>query len=141
MLEGTAAGLNRKMIQNKKESYRKAFLKFNIQKISKFDSRDVDRLMNGDTGIIRNQRKIEAVINNAVKILEIKKEFGSFDKYMWSFVKGKKLPFHSKESLRVAENMSETLKKRGFKFTGPAACHTFMHVVGMVKIHKHLRLD
>jgi len=133
-LEATAAGLNRRMVQNKRPEYRKAFSNFNITKVAKFSASKVNQLLKPSSKIIKNRAKIEAVVNNAKMILKIKKEFGSFDKYIWGFVKGKKLTYAKKKNRTVSESLSKDLKAWGFKFTGPSACYVFIHSVGMVDI-------
>lgn len=130
-LETAAAGLNRKMIEKKKENYRKAFDNFEPEKVAKYDYRDFDRLMN-DTGIIRNRAKISAFMKNSQTILKIQQEYGSFDKYIWSFVKGKPVNFNEKNK-KIPEKMSRELKKKGFKFTGPTTTATFMFHTGMLR--------
>ena len=135
-LETTAAGLNRKMVQDKRKEYRKAFKNFNIKKVANFSSKDINKLLKPESKIIRNKAKINSVVNNAQKILEVKKEFGSFDKYIWSFVKGKKLTYAKKQNRDVANEMSKSLKEKGFKFTGPSSCYIFLHSTGMVHIPK-----
>ena len=127
-------------ILNKRKNFQKAFHNFNAKKISKYSEKDKSRLLN-DKGIIRNRLKINASITNAQKFLEIQKEFGSFDKYIWQFTNHKTinnkfknlsdLPVKTKES----EKMSEDLKKRGFKFCGPTICYAFMQAAGMVNDH------
>ena len=140
ILEGAQAGLTWQIILNKRENYRKAFHNFNPSKIAKFDKQDIQRLLN-NSGIIRNRLKIESTIINAKKFLELKQDFGTFDKYIWQFVnynpiKNKfkslrELPAYTKES----DAMSGELKKRGFKFVGSTICYAFMQAVGMVNDH------
>lgn len=140
ILEGAQAGLTWQTILKKRENYRKAFHNFDSNKIAKYNKHDVERLL-GNSGIVRNRLKIEATIANAKKFLEIQKEFGSFDKYIWQFVKYKsinnnfkslkKIPAKTKES----DAMSKELKKRGFKFVGSTICYAFMQAVGMVNDH------
>ena len=140
VLDAFQAGLSWEIILNKRENFRKALNNFNPVKIAKYTDKDFKRLLN-DKGIIRNKLKIQSTITNAQKFLEIQKEFGSFDKYIWqftnhktiinSFGKVKNLPAKTKE----AENMSEDLKKRGFKFVGPTICYAFMQGAGMVNDH------
>lgn len=139
-LDSFQAGLSWEIILKKRENFRKSFDKFNPVKISNYINNDLKRLMN-DKGIIRNKLKIEAVIENANKFLEIQKEFGSFDKYIWQFtnyktIKNKfktlkELPAKTKE----AELMSKDMKKYGFKFIGPVTCYAFMQGIGMVNDH------
>lgn len=140
ILEGAQAGLSWQTILNRRGNYRKAFDNFNAKKIARYTSMDVRRLLS-DAGIIRNRLKIEATIENAKRLLEVKKQFGSFDKYVWQFVGGKpirnrfkklsELPAQTKES----QAMSRDLKKRGFRFVGPTICYAFMQAVGMVNDH------
>lgn len=131
VLEGMAAGLNRKMVQNKKKEYRRAFDKFDIKKISQYSDQDIERLMT-DKGIIRNFRKISSVVTNAQAVIKIQEEYGSFDKYIWQFVKGKPLELKEKDKM-LPERISKALKKKGFKFIGPASLHVFLYVTGMQK--------
>jgi len=139
-LDGMQSGLSWRIVLNKRPFFQKAFEKFDAKKISKYADEDVDRLME-DKGIIRNRRKIESVIHNAEKFLETKKEFGTFDSYIWSFTNYEtitnrfknwdEIPATSEES----ELMSRDLKARGFKFVGPTVCYAFMQTVGMVNDH------
>lgn len=140
VLEGAQAGLSWKTILNKRENYRKAFAGFDPRKVAAFDHGDVNRLL-ADAGIVRNRRKIEAAITNAKAFLETQKEFGSFDEYMWSFVGGKPIRNKWKTSRQIpvstpeAEEMSDDLKKRGFRFVGPTIIYSHMQAVGMVNDH------
>jgi DNA-3-methyladenine glycosylase I len=136
ILEGAQAGLSWKTILERRKGYRKAFHNFDARKIARLAKKDAARLLK-DKGIIRNRLKVE----NARRFLEVKKEFGSFDKYIWQFVGGKpiknkfkklsELPAQTKES----QAMSRDLKKRGFRFVGPTICYAFMQAVGMVNDH------
>jgi DNA-3-methyladenine glycosylase I len=140
ILDTFQAGLSWQTILNKRKNFQKAFHNFNAKKISKYSEKDKSRLLN-DSGIIRNKLKINASIINAQKFLEVQKEFGSFDKYIWQFTNYKtihnkfrilsNLPSKTEES----EKMSEDLKKRGFKFCGPTVCYAFMQAAGMVNDH------
>jgi len=120
-LEGAQAGLSWQTILNKRPAYRKAFANFDPKKVAKFTKRDVSRLLK-DESIVRNRLKIEATINNAQRFLEIQREFGSFDKYIWGFVEGKptknklKQLSHIPATTKVSDELSYDLKKRGFKF-------------------------
>lgn len=140
ILESFQAGLSWLTVLKKRENFRKAFAGFNPKKVAKFDARKKAALMQ-DAGIIRNRLKIEAAVNNAQRFLEIQKEFGSFDKYVWGFVKGKpiKNTFRSLKELpatsTVSDAMSEDMGKRGFKFRGSTICYAFMQAVGMVDDH------
>jgi DNA-3-methyladenine glycosylase I len=140
ILEGAQAGLSWITILRKRENYRKAFDNFDPKKISKYDSKKVEKLLRNE-GIIRNKLKIAATIQNAKCFLEVQKEFGSFDKYIWQFTGGKtiknrfrtlaEIPTQTSES----DMMSKDLKKRGFKFIGSTICCAFMHAVGMLNGH------
>lgn len=140
VLESAQAGLNWRMVLHKRKNYEKAFANFNVKKVAKFGARDHKRLMN-DAGIIRNRQKIDAAINNANRFLEVQKEFGSFSKYMWSFVKGKPMRHTIRKlgdyptTTKEAELWAADMKKRGFKFLGPTVCYAHMQAVGMVNDH------
>jgi DNA-3-methyladenine glycosylase I len=141
MLEAAQAGLSWATILKRREGYRKAFAQFNPKKVALFTEQDAARLRE-DVGIIRNRLKISAAINNAKLFLDIQKEFGTFDAYIWSFVKGKPIknawksisdiPAVSKES----EELSKDLKKRGFRFVGPTIIYAHMQATGMVNDHE-----
>jgi DNA-3-methyladenine glycosylase I len=140
ILEGAQAGLSWITILRKRENYRKAFDNFDAEKIARYNARDVRRLLKNE-GIVRNRLKIEAVIRNAKTFLNVQKEFGSFDAYIWEFVGGKpkvnrwrtlkQIPSTTPES----DAMSKDLKKRGFTFAGSTICYAFMQAVGMVNDH------
>ncbi|MCG8381032.1 MAG: DNA-3-methyladenine glycosylase I [Gammaproteobacteria bacterium] len=140
ILESAQSGLSWATILQKREGYLKAFDNFEAKKIAKYSPIRIESLLN-DTGIVRNKLKINATIENAKQFLEIQKEYGSFSKYIWSFVGGK--PIHNKwEVMREvpstspeSEKMSKDLKKKGFKFVGPTTCYAFMQAVGMVNDH------
>lgn len=140
ILEGAQAGLAWQTILNRRENYRKAFDNFDPKKIARYTQKDASALLK-DAGIIRNRLKIEATIANAKKFLEIQKEFGSFDKYIWQFVNYKaiKNKFKSLKGIpattKESDLMSKELKKLGFKFVGPTICYAFMQAVGMVNDH------
>jgi len=140
ILEGAQAGLSWSTILRKRENFRNAFDNFDYNKIAKYNEQNVEKLMNNE-GIIRNKRKIEAVIENAKALLKVQKEFGSFDKYIWKFVNYKTIDNKFKELSELpsktehSEQMSKDLKKRGFKFIGPTICYAFMQAVGMVNDH------
>jgi DNA-3-methyladenine glycosylase I len=140
ILEGAQAGLTWQTVLNKRENYRRAFHGFNPTKIAHYGRNDVKRLLS-DAGIIRNRLKIEATIINAKKFLEIQKEFGSFDAYIWQFVGHKPIKHRFKSlseippTTKESDAMSKDLSKRGFKFVGPTICYAFMEAVGMVNDH------
>ena len=139
VLEGAQAGLSWSTILHKRENYRKAFARFDPKKVAKFTRKDVARLTK-DAGIVRNRLKIESSISNARAFLEVKREFKSFDRYIWSFVGGKpkrnrrqsgQVPATTPES----DAMSKDLRKRGFRFVGSTICYAFMQATGMVDDH------
>ena len=139
-LEGTQAGLSWITILKKRDHYRKAYDNFYPEKVARYsDSKQLELLQN--EGIVRNRLKIAASINNAKAFVKVQEEFGSFDKYIWSFVKGKTLrnSWKSLDDLPASTNeselMSKDLKKRGFKFVGPTICYAFMQATGMVNDH------
>src|SRR4051794_29329180 len=140
ILEIFQAGLSWRTVLYKRENFRKAFAKFDYNKVAKFGAADIKRLVN-DAGIIRNRAKIEAAINNAHRYLEVRKEFGTFDKYMWSWVDHKpvigklKSIKDVKPYTDVAVAWAKDLKQRGFKFLGPTVVYAHMQAVGMVNDH------
>jgi DNA-3-methyladenine glycosylase I len=140
ILEGAQAGLSWETILNKRENYRRAFDRFDAAKIARYDGKKVRSLM-ADAGIVRNKLKIASTISNAKAFLEIQKEFGSFDRYIWQFVGGKPRINRWKSSQRLpaltpeSDAMSKDLKKRGFRFVGSTICYAFMQATGMVNYH------
>lgn len=140
ILEGAQAGLSWITILKKRKNYRAAFNNFNAKKIAAYDADKINELLNNE-GIIRNRLKINAAILNAKAFLGIQKEFGSFDKYIWSFTDGKTIAntwATMKEipsKTPVSDLMSKDLKKRGFKFVGSTICYAFTQAVGIVNDH------
>lgn len=140
VLQGAQAGLSWSTILHKRESYRRAFAGFDPKKVAAFDRRKVERLL-ADPGIVRNRLKVESAITNARAVLEVQKEFGSFDSYIWSFVEGRPMLNKWKNAREIpvaspeAKRMSSELVKRGFRFVGPIICYSFMQAVGMVNDH------
>lgn len=138
ILEGAQAGLSWEIILRKRESYRVAFDRFDVAKIAKYTDKKVARLLE-NPGIVRNRLKIAAAIQNARLFLEVQKEFGSFDTYIWQFagVKPKKRKRGQGIVATTAESdaMSKDLSRRGFKFVGSTICYAFMQAVGMVNDH------
>jgi DNA-3-methyladenine glycosylase I len=139
ILEGAQAGLSWEIILRKRENYRAAFDNFDPRRVAKYDQRKLKKLL-GDEGIIRNRLKIDSAVRNAKAFLEIQKEFGSFDKYVWGFVNGKTIKRKRGAPLQttIAESdlMSQDLRQRGFKFVGSTICYSFMQAVGMVNDHE-----
>ena len=140
VLEGMQAGLSWATILRKRENFRKAFSGFDARRVAVYGAKDVQRLLE-DPGIIRNRLKIEAAINNARRFLEVQKEFGSFDRYIWGFVEGKPIRnrFRTLSELPsrtpLSDRISKDLKSRGFKFTGSTIVYAHMQATGMVNDH------
>ena len=140
ILEGAQAGLSWITILRKRDNYRKAFDNFDAKKVTRYDEKKVEKLLQNE-GIIRNKLKIAAAIQNAKCFLEVQKEFGSFDKYIWKFTNGKTIMHEWKTVKEVpvttgeSDLMSKDLKKRGFKFVGSTICCAFMHAVGIEDGH------
>jgi DNA-3-methyladenine glycosylase I len=140
LLDAFQAGLSWQTIINKRENFRKAFHNFDYKKIAKYNEKDVLRLMN-DAGIIRNQLKIRTTINNAQLYIELQKQFGSFDKYIWQFTNHKTIKNKIKTmkdyqtTSPESDAMSKALKDRGFKFVGSTICYAFMQAAGIVNDH------
>ncbi|MFC2092575.1 DNA-3-methyladenine glycosylase I [Bacteroidota bacterium] len=140
LLDAFQAGLSWSTIINKRKNFVKAFDGFDVAKISRYRDGKIKKLLN-DAGIVRNRLKIHSAVSNAKAFLSIQKEFGSFDKYIWQFVKGepiinkckslKDIPVSTKES----DAMSKDLKARGFRFVGTTICYAFMQAAGMVNDH------
>jgi len=140
ILEGAQAGLSWITILRKRPAYRRAFDRFDPRKVARYDRRRVRALL-ADAGIVRNRLKIESAISNARAFLEVQKEFGSFDRYIWQFVGGapiqnarrgmRELPARTAES----DAMSRDLKQRGFRFVGSTICYAFMQAAGFVNDH------
>jgi DNA-3-methyladenine glycosylase I len=140
ILEGAQAGLSWITVLRKRENYRKAFNNFDAEAIARYDRRKVEQLLSNE-GIVRNRLKIEGTIKNARAFMEVLKEFGSFDRYIWRFVNGKPI-VNVRKMLKdipaktpVSDAMSKDLTKRGFTFVGSTICYAFMQAVGMVNDH------
>ena len=140
VLEGAQAGLSWETVLNKRAVYRKAFVNFNPRRVARFTSSDIRRLLN-NAGIIRNRMKITSAINNAKCFLEVRKEFGSFDHYIWEFVKNRPVQ-HKIRTLKdyqprdkISDAISKDLKERGFTFVGSTIMYAHMQATGMVNDH------
>lgn len=140
VLESFQAGLSWYTVLKKRNNFRKAFANFDAKKVARFDAKKIESLMQ-DAGIIRNRLKIEAAINNARCFLQVQKEFGSFDKYVWGFVNGKPI-INKRKTMQdipsktaLSDAMSKDMGKRGFKFRGSTICYAFMQAVGMINDH------
>ncbi|HEY8225454.1 MAG TPA: DNA-3-methyladenine glycosylase I [Pyrinomonadaceae bacterium] len=138
ILEGAQAGLSWETILNKRENYRKAFSGFDPVKVAKYNDKKVASLMQ-DAGIIRNRLKIDSAISNAKAFLQLQREHGSFDVYVWSYVDNK--PIFRKRGqpvlprTEISDALSNDLRKLGFRFVGSTICYAFMQAVGMVNDH------
>jgi DNA-3-methyladenine glycosylase I len=140
ILDGAQAGLSWITILKRRDGYREAFDNFDVNKVAKYSDKKVEKLLT-NPGIIRNRLKVNSAVKNAKAFLEIQKEFGSFDKYIWQFVNHKTIQnkWEKMEELpaKTAESdaMSKDLKKRGFSFVGSTICYAYMQAVGMVNDH------
>ncbi len=140
ILEGAQAGLSWSTVLKKRENYRKAFRGFDPARVSKFNKRDIERLLKNE-GIIRNRLKIESAVSNAKAFLAIQKEFGSFDEYIWEFVDGRPIvnsPKSFKEvppTTELSDTISKDLKKRGFRFVGSTIVYAYLQAAGLVNDH------
>ena len=140
VLESAQAGLSWITILRKRENYRIAYDNFDALKVSQYDENKINELVN-NPGIVRNRRKIDASINNAKQFLKIKEEFGSFDKYIWSFVNNKPVINHWKCISEVpavsplSDEISKDLKKRGFRFLGSTTIYSYLQAVGLINDH------
>ena len=140
ILEGAQAGLSWETVLRKRDRYRQAFDGFDASTVARYDARKVRALL-ADPGIIRNRLKILSAISNARAFLEVQREFGSFDAYIWQFTGGKTLQhsFRGGKDLlatsKESDAMSKALKKRGFRFVGSTICYAFMQATGMVNDH------
>jgi DNA-3-methyladenine glycosylase I len=139
-LEGAQAGLSWYTVLRKREAYRKAFRQFDPERVARYGKRELASLLN-NPGIIRNQQKIVAAINNAQRFLEVQAEFWSFDRYIWRFVNGKPI-VHKLRRLKdypatstESDALSKDLKQRGFKFVGSTICYAHMQATGMINDH------
>ena len=140
MLEGAQAGLSWDTVLRKRDAYRKSFARFNPKRVAIFTGDDVARLMQ-NAGIIRNKAKIESAIGNARAFLEIQKECGSFDDFLWSYVDGKPVVRRPRAvgdvppTSPLSDRLSNDLRKRGFRFVGSTICYAYLQAVGVVNDH------
>ena len=140
ILEGAQAGLSWYTILKKRENYRQAFDNFEAKKIAGYDNKKIQELLINQ-GIVRNRLKIESTVRNAKAFLEIQKNYGSFNQYIWSFLGGKPIvnKFNELKDIPaktdISDKMSKNLKKQGFNFVGSTICYAFMQAVGMVNDH------
>jgi DNA-3-methyladenine glycosylase I len=140
VLEGAQAGLSWLTILKRREGYRKAFAGFDPAKVARFTPARIEKLL-ADPGIIRNRAKVESAVRNARAFLEVQKEFGSFDAYLWGFVGGRAVVNKWRRIAQVpptsaeSEAMSADLRRRGFGFVGPTVCYAHMQATGLVNDH------
>lgn len=140
ILEGAQAGLSWSTILKKRPNYKKAFADFDPARVARFTDARVKKLL-ADPGIVRNKLKVNSAITNAKAFLQVQKEFGTFDNYVWRFVNGapivgapkalRDIPTHTSES----DALSKALLARGFKFVGTTICYAYMQAVGLVNDH------
>jgi DNA-3-methyladenine glycosylase I len=140
VLEGAQAGLSWITILRRREGYRRAFEGFDPKKVAHFNEERIEALLQ-DTGIIRNRQKVRSAVRNARAFLQVQEEFGSFDRYIWSFVNGRPIVNHFEKDSEIpaktplSENISKDLKSRGFSFVGPTIVYAHMQAIGMVNDH------
>ena len=140
ILEGMQAGLSWLTVLRKRENFRKAFDNFDFNKVAKYDKKKKNSLLK-DEGIIRNKLKIEAAVANAKAFIKIRKQFGTFNKYIWGFVKGKPVQNKFKSigeipaRTKLSDTISKDLKNRGFRFVGSTIIYAHMQATGMVNDH------
>ena len=140
VLEGAQAGLSWSTILNKRAGYRKNFAAFDPQKVARFTQARIEKILK-DPGIVRNRLKVQATVNNAKRFLEVQKEFGSFDNYIWGFVGGRPI-INKRKTLknipaitRESDALSKDLIKRGFKFVGSTVIYAHLQACGLVNDH------
>ncbi|MDG1494772.1 MAG: DNA-3-methyladenine glycosylase I [Porticoccaceae bacterium] len=140
VLEGAQAGLSWITVLRKRETYRKAFADFDVQRVAAFDGSDIERLLQ-DPGIVRNRLKVASTISNARHFIELQNEYGSFSDYIWSFVDDTPVINHWDSlgqipvSTELSDKISKEMKKRGFKFFGTTICYAFLQAMGLVNDH------
>ena len=140
VLESAQAGLSWATILKKREGYREAFANFDVEKVAKFTEEKIEEMLI-NPAIVRNRAKITSAVNNAQRFIEIQKKFGTFDKYIWSFVGGAPIvnEWKSMEQVPVttkqSDSLSKDLKKRGFKFVGSTTIYAHMQAIGLVNDH------
>ena len=140
ILEGAQAGLSWSTILKKREGYRQAFANFDVEQVARFDEHKIQELLK-NPAIVRNKLKVRSAVTNAQKFLKVQEEFGSFDKYIWSFVDGEPIANYWEEMSEVpastdtSDKLAKDLKSRGFKFVGSTIIYAHMQAVGMVNDH------
>ena len=138
ILEGFQAGLSWITVLKKRDAFRKAFDNFDVKKVAKYDSKQIEELLKNE-GIIRSRQKIEAAVNNAKIFIEMQKEFGSFSKYIWSFTNGEIIK-NKDDKFAVSNNLSDkvsrNLKKRGMKYVGTIIIYSYLQAIGVINDHE-----
>ena len=140
ILEGAQAGLSWETVLKKRDRYRQVYKGFDVKKVARFTDAYLEKMLQ-DPGIIRNRLKVKSSVLNAKAFIEVQKEFGSFDKYVWGFVGGKPIVNRPKtledyqSTSKESDELSKDLKKRGFKFVGSTIVYAYMQAVGMVNDH------
>ena len=137
VLEGAQAGLSWETILRKRERYREVFCGFDPERVARMRRPEIEKALQ-DPGIVRNRAKVESTVSNAKALLDVQKEFGSFDAFIWRFTGGKTLRRRGRAPVATSpqsEAMSAALRERGFRFVGPTICYAFMQAVGMVNDH------
>jgi DNA-3-methyladenine glycosylase I len=141
ILEAAQAGLSWLIVLRKRKGYQNAFARFDYNEVARFGEKDVRRLMK-DPGIIRNELKIRAAVENAKRFIEVRKEFGTFNRYLWNFVDGKPVVNQVKSyrdilpTTQLSDAVSRDLKKRGFRFVGSTVIYAHLQAVGVVNDHE-----
>ncbi len=135
VLESFQAGLSWITILKKRDNFRKAFDDFDVEKVADYDKNKINELLD-DSGIIRHKGKITSAINNAQVFIEIQKEFGSFDTYIWSFTDGEIIKAEYLTESELSKTISKDLKKRGMKFVGPTIIYSYLESIGIIDNHQ-----
>ncbi len=141
ILEGAQAGLSWETILKKRQNYKRAFDNFDVQKVAQYDAAKIAELMQ-NSGIVRNELKINSAVKNARAFIEIQREFGSFSNYIWAFVGNHPILNHFKDISEIpaktdlSETISKDLKKRGMSFVGPTIIYAYMQAIGIVNDHQ-----
>ena len=140
VLESLQAGLSWELIIRKRETIRKCFCDFDVEKVASFDVDDIERIMHTDN-MIKSLRKVNAMISNAKAFIDVQKEFGNFNKYLWSYSNGKTICYKGHEQgINISKNnlstlISNDLKKRGFKYVGPVIIYSYLQACGIINDH------
>lgn len=140
ILEGAQAGLSWDTILRKRERYREVFAQFDPQRVARFTPERIERLLE-DPGIVRNRAKVRSTVQNAKAFLQVQREFGSFDAYLWAFANGKPVRNRWTSSSDIpaqtplSDALSKDLRRRGFAFVGSTICYSFLQAVGVIDDH------